>query len=66
MNDYRQKGITRTLSDDELLDALATFVQLALFPSTPAHALTAVARTVGRGRCGDAAESAPSPARPRM
>ena len=42
MNDYRQKGITRTLSDDELLDALATFVQLALFPSTPASALAAV------------------------
>ena len=41
MNDYRQKGITRTLSDDELLDELATFVQLALFPSTPARVLTA-------------------------
>ncbi len=41
MNDYRQKGITRALSDDELLDALATFVQLALFPETPAQALTA-------------------------
>ena len=41
VNDYRQKGITRRLTDDEVLDALATFVQLALFPSTPAHALTA-------------------------
>jgi AcrR family transcriptional regulator len=41
MNDYRHEGITRTLSDDALLDALATFVQLVLFPSTPAQALTA-------------------------
>ena len=40
LNDYRQRGITRTLSDDELLDAVATFVQLALFPSTPGEALT--------------------------
>ncbi|HET6966654.1 MAG TPA: TetR/AcrR family transcriptional regulator, partial [Ornithinibacter sp.] len=41
VNDYRQKGINRTLNDDELLDGLATFVQLALFPSTPAAALAA-------------------------
>lgn len=41
MNDYRQKGITRTLSDEEMLDGTATFVQLALFPSTPPRALTA-------------------------
>ena len=40
MNDYRQKGIARTLTDDELLDGIATFVQLALFPSTPPAALT--------------------------
>ena len=39
VNAYRQKGNTRGLSDDELLAALATFVQLALFPSTPASAL---------------------------
>ncbi len=41
VNDYRQKGVGRGLSDDELLDALATFVQLALFPETPGQALTA-------------------------
>jgi AcrR family transcriptional regulator len=41
MNDYRQKGITRALSDDELIDALATFVQLGLFPETPVQSLTA-------------------------
>ena len=32
MNDYRQKGITRTLNDEEVLDSLATFVQLSLVP----------------------------------
>ena len=40
VNDYRQKGNIRGLSEDELLEGLATFVQLALFPSTPAEALT--------------------------
>ena len=39
VNDYRQKGNIRGLSDEELLDSLATFVQLVLFPSTPALAL---------------------------
>ncbi len=50
MNDYRQKGIARTPGDDEFIDALATFVQRALFPDTPVQALTAhaaPARPVG-------------------
>ncbi len=38
VNDYRQKGNIRGLSDEDLLDSLATFVQLTLFPSTPASA----------------------------
>jgi len=41
MNDYRQKGMTRTLTDEEVLDGTATFVQLALFPSTTRSALAA-------------------------
>jgi AcrR family transcriptional regulator len=41
VNDYRQKGFSRGLGDDELLDAVATFVQLALFPSTPVDAIPA-------------------------
>ncbi len=43
LNDYRRREMTRMLSDDALLDAVATFVQLALFPSTPASALSAPA-----------------------
>ncbi|HEX7522347.1 MAG TPA: TetR/AcrR family transcriptional regulator [Acidimicrobiia bacterium] len=49
MNDYRQKGITRTLGDDEVLDSFATFVQLTLFPSTPPHALAAHAAAAAPG-----------------
>ena len=50
MNDYRQKGINRTLSDEEMLDGTATFVQVALFPSTPPGALTARAAPHTSGR----------------
>ena len=39
VNDYRQKRNIRGLSDEELLDSLATFVQLALFPTTSATVL---------------------------
>jgi len=39
INYYRATSNTRGLSDDELLDTLATVLQLVLFPSTPARAL---------------------------
>ena len=45
MNDYRQKGMTRTLTDEGMLDGIATFVQLALFPSTPPTVFTTRAAT---------------------
>jgi AcrR family transcriptional regulator len=61
VNDYRQKGINRTLNDDELLDGLATFVQLALFPSTPASALAAHAPP---GRAVQPPRAAAAPRRP--
>ena len=47
VNDYRQRGMSRGLGDDGLLDAVATFVQLALFPSTPAGAIPAAAPVRG-------------------
>jgi AcrR family transcriptional regulator len=39
VNDYRQKGFTRGISEEELLAGLATFVQLTLFPGAPVSAL---------------------------
>ena len=50
LNEYRQRGIARGLSDEQVLDAVATFVQLALFPSTPPHALTANVAAAAPGR----------------
>jgi len=41
INEYRQKGINRGLGDDQVLNAIATFVQLALFPSTVDEAIPA-------------------------
>lgn len=46
VNDYRQRGFTRGLTDDSLLDGLATFVQLTLYPTAPAGALHLGERSV--------------------
>jgi AcrR family transcriptional regulator len=40
-NYYRHTTSVRRLSDDEVLDTLATVAQLVLFPSTPAEAIVA-------------------------
>jgi AcrR family transcriptional regulator len=39
LNDYRERGAARGLADAELLSAVTTFVQFALFPSTPPAAI---------------------------
>lgn len=58
INDHRQKGVNRGVGDDEMLDAVATFVQVALFPSTPVEAIpttdgTSPGRPLARRRDGD-------------
>jgi AcrR family transcriptional regulator len=44
INDHRAKGTNRGLDDSKMVDAVATFVQSALFPSTPATAFPALDR----------------------
>jgi AcrR family transcriptional regulator len=63
VNDYRQKGINRSLSDDEMLDGLAAFVQLALFPSTPSSVLGADPTPTGAARPTRTAVRTPRPGR---
>jgi AcrR family transcriptional regulator len=58
VNDYRQKGVNRGLSDEELLAGVATFVQFLLFPATPE---TAIPRTFSRPRT-ETPETPPSSA----
>lgn len=50
VNYYRCTGAARGLSDDRLLDALATTFQLVLYPSTPAEALVHTGPDAGVGR----------------
>ena len=64
VNDYRQKGITRSLSDDEMLAGLAAFVQLALFPSTPNSVLGADPAPTDAARPTRAAVRTPRPGVP--
>lgn len=63
-NFYRHTGVDRGLDDDVLLDALATFVQLVLFPGTPPEAFDVDtggrAGHPRRGRAAAPADAAPT------
>lgn len=66
VNDFRQRGFWLRLSDDVVLDGIATAVQYALFPSTPPSVISDHAAAIGPahqapGATDAALERAPGP-----